>query len=104
MPVSTGTFTMTGAADNGAPFSGSEQGPAYPGEDFVTNAPTGLTFPTDLTGNTIVVSIEPSPDNSVAPFQLKPLVKETPAGAMPMEVINMDNTVSSTFPTGTVTR
>lgn len=103
-PVSSGTFTMVGTADNSAPFSGSEQGPAYPGEDFVQNAPAGLTFPTDLTGNTIVVSIEPSPDNSAAPFLLKPLVKETPADAMPMEVIDMDNVVSSTFPTGTVTR
>ena len=50
------------------------------------NAPLGLTFPVDLTGNTIVVSIEPPPDNSAAPFQLKPLVTETLAGAMPMEV------------------
>ena len=103
-PLSTGTFTMVGTADNSAPFSGTEQGPAYPGEDFVQNAPAGLTFPTDLTGKNIVISIEPSPDNSAAPFQLKPLVKETPAGAMPMQVIDMDNTVSSTFPTGTVTR
>jgi len=44
-PLSSGTFTMVDVADNNAPFSGSEQGPPFPGEDFVQNAPAGLTFP-----------------------------------------------------------
>lgn len=104
MPVSTGTFNMVDASDDDDMFSGSEPGPSYPGEDFINNAPAGKTFPTDLTGGMIVVSIEPSPDNNEAPFQLKPLVSETPADAMPLNPIDMNNTVSSTFPTGTITR
>jgi len=79
IPVSTGTFTNPAAADNFNGFSGTADGPNYPGEDFIENAPEGLTFPTDLTGATIVVSVEPDADNSPAPFALKPLVAEVPA-------------------------
>jgi len=71
-PVSTGTFSAVDQADNAAPFSGSVDGPPYPGEDFLENAPSGLTFPTDLSNSNIVISIEPVPDNSPAPFTLKP--------------------------------
>ena len=64
-PLTTGTFTgCRCAADEGAPFSGTNPGPSYPGEDFLVNAPSGLTFPTDLRGKTVVISIEPVPDNS----------------------------------------
>lgn len=45
-PVSTGTFTSASAADDSAPFSGATAGPPFPGEDFLQNAPSGLTFPT----------------------------------------------------------
>ena len=73
VPVSTGTFIDPAAADDAVLFS-SESGPPFPGEDFLENAPDGLTFPTDLRGATIVVSVEPYPDDSPAPFVLKPLV------------------------------
>ncbi len=79
-PVSTGRFTDGAAADNFNGFSGSAGGPNYPGEDFIQNAPDGLAFPTDLTGSTVVVSVEPDADNSPAPFALKPLVAEVPSG------------------------
>lgn len=101
-PVSTGTFTAVDMSDEAAPYSGSQAGPAYPGEDFVQNAPSGLTFPTDIQGGTAVISIEPYPDNSAAPFALKPLVKAIPDPAS--GVIEMDNNTSASFPSGTVTR
>lgn len=104
MPISTGTFTAVDVSDNASPYSGSQPGPPFPGEDFVMNAPSGLTFPTQLTGSPMVISIEPSPDNEAAPFQLKPLVAMTPADAMAMQSISLDNMVTSTFPAGTVTR
>ena len=77
-PVSTGTFTTATGSDDAAPYSGTNDAPPFPGEDFLNNQPEGLTFPTDLTGAMIVISIEPVPDNSPNPFTLKPL-----AGAVP---------------------
>lgn len=103
MPVSTGTFTTATGADTSASFSGASSGPAFPGEDFLMNAPSGLTFPTDLRGGLSVISIEPYPDNSATPFLLKPLVHTIPVNAAVHTVYNMNlNTVS--FPTGSFNR
>ena len=102
--------TDPAAADSNAsnpPFSPAG-GPPFPGEDFLLNAPTGFTFPVDLTtagtagGATVVVSIEPFPDDSAAPFTLKPLVKQIPTGTAAATVVNMTNEAAS-FPTGTAT-
>ena len=73
-PLSTGTFTVFNSADTSAPFSGPAGGPPVPGEDFFENAPNGETFPLDVRGRTVVISVEPVPDDSPAPFVLKPLV------------------------------
>lgn len=92
-PVSTGTFTDVNDFDDNAitsSFKGSAgDGPAFPGEDFLQNAPVGLTFPTDLRGTTIVISVEPSPDNSTSPFTLKPLAHAVPTDAADHATINM---------------
>lgn len=92
-PVSTGTFTSLDTADDNAAtstFKGDVgNGPAFPGEDFIQNAPAGLTFPTDLKGRTVVISVEPSPDNSAEPFTLKPLAHEVPTDAMNLTTIDM---------------
>ncbi|AUP81077.1 hypothetical protein C1H87_21115 [Flavivirga eckloniae] len=95
-PISTGTFTKVAATDDAAPFSGSVALPTpngadgfFPGEDFLENAPNGVTFPTDLKGATIVISIEPSPDDNPAPFTLKPLAHVVPANAADHTVISM---------------
>lgn len=103
-PVSTGTFTSLTGADNAAPFSGAEMAPPFPGEDFINNAPAGTTFPTDLANGTIVISIEPSPDNSPAPFVLKPLVGMVPAAVVNGTVYDMGNNATATNPTGSVSR
>ena len=74
-PLTTGTFNMFDMVDNGAPFSETMQaGPPVPGEDFFLNPPAGETFPLDVRNRTVVISIEPVPDNSPAPFAMKPLV------------------------------
>jgi hypothetical protein len=104
VPLSTGKFTMASGGDDAAPYSGASAGPPFPGEDFLLNAPAGLTFPVDLRGRTIVVSVEPVPDNSPAPFVLKPLVDVVPMGAMTHSPIDMDNNAAATNPTGTITR
>jgi len=82
IPVSSGRFTGVAAMDLDDPFSGTEGGPPFPGEDYLNNAPAGLAFPTDLSGGTAVISVEPSPDDSSAPFTLKPLIGSIAADAI----------------------
>ena len=101
-PVSTGRFSDPAGADLDAPFSGPNAGPPFPGEDFLVNAPAGLTFPTDLAGATAVISIEPVPDDSAAPFTLKPLVGAIPSDGTDHVTYSMDNKAAG-FPTGTAT-
>jgi Anti-sigma-K factor rskA, C-terminal len=104
VPVTTGKFTDPAIADEGAPFSGAMAGPPFPGEDFLMNAPAGMTFPTDLSGGKAVITIEPSPDNSAAPFgSLKPLVADIPAAATDHTNYDLTNNAAG-FPSGTVTR
>jgi hypothetical protein len=68
------------------------------------NAPAGLTFPTDLSEGVVVISIEPSPDNSPMPFAFKPLVGQVPANAEDHKTYDMMDNVGGSFPSGTVTR
>ena len=101
-PVTTGTFTSVTGADAAAPFSGPQPGPPFPGEDFLMNPPTGLSFPTNLAGATSVITVEPSPDDSPAPFTLKPLLGVIPSDATSGVAYSMGlNT--STFPVGVAT-
>jgi hypothetical protein len=103
IPVTTGKFNSVSAADQDAPFSGNMSGPPFPGEDFLMNAPSGLTFPTDLSGGIAVISIEPVPDNDSKPFLLKPLAGQIPSDAMDHVVYEISPNTSS-FPTGTAVR
>lgn len=103
IPVTTGTFTAASGSDGAAPFSGTAMAPPFPGEDFIMNAPAGTTFPTNLSGGLAVISVEPFPDNSPAPFLLKPLVGNIPSPAMDHVTYNM-NLNTTSFPTGTATR
>lgn len=106
-PVSTGVFSSPVGADENAatsPFKGTTgNGPGYPGEDYLIGSAAGVNFPTDLKGATVVISVEPSPDNSPAPFALKPLAHMVPADAMNHSVINMGAGPLATL-TGTVRR
>ena len=109
-PLSTGTFTNVAATDEMALYSGPEALPMpngadgfFPGEDFLESAPAGMTFPLDLKGKTIVVSVEPYPDNSPAPFALKPLAHMVPANAADHTPITMGAGPVQTL-TGSVSR
>lgn len=101
-PVTTGKFSMPTGADAAAPFSGPLQGPPFPGEDFIQNAPTGLTFPTNLAGGMSVITVEPMPDNSPEPFMLRPLSGNIPTDATDHQTYTMNRGTS--YPTGTVSR
>ncbi len=105
-PISTGTFTEFGVRDSGNGFSGTENnaGPPIPGEDFFNNAPTGETFPLDIRGRMVVISVEPVPDNSPAPFLLKPLVSSVATDAATAPITHDFGQNLGSLPTGTVTR
>ena len=77
-PISTGTFLSASGSDNFGGFSGPDPAPPFPGEDFIVNPPAGLTFPRDVSGYPVVISVEPFPDDSPAPFALKPLTGQVP--------------------------
>ena len=102
-PITSGRFTNTMAADLSAPFSGTMGAPPFPGEDYLLNAPVGFTFPTNLSGGMAVVSVEPEPDNSPAPFTLKPLVASIPTAALDHVTYNMTLNTGA-LPSGTITR
>ncbi|WP_196888743.1 anti-sigma factor [Aureivirga sp. CE67] len=108
-PLTTGTFTNVSATDEAAPFSGPVALPMpngengfFPGEDYLVNAPDGVTFPLDVRGKTVVITVEPFPDNDAKPFTLKPLVGT--AGEMIGGANLHDLELQNNFPTGTVTR
>jgi hypothetical protein len=102
VPVTTGTFSDIASMDGFNGFSSTMAGPPFPGEDFLQNAPSGLSFPTDLAGGTAVISVEPVPDNSANPFAIKPLVKGIPTDAVDHTVYDLD--VNMNLPQGTASR
>lgn len=99
-PITTGVFTAFGTADASAPYSGTQPGPPIPGEDFLNNTPTGETFPLDVRNRTVVISVEPVPDNSPAPFAIKPLTGTAGTDTAPTTYQFMANLAS--LPTGSV--
>lgn len=102
-PLTTGTFNVFDMVDNAAPFSEVMQpGPPVPGEDFFLNAPSGETFPLDIRNRTVVISVEPVPDNSPAPFAMKPLVGVSGMATAPA-VHNFGQNLGS-LPNGSVSR
>lgn len=107
VPISTGTFTMNNTADDNAGDANgfsetASNGPQIPGEDFFRNEPDGVTFPLDVRGKMVVISVEPFPDNSAAPFLLKPLVGTAGTDTAPATYTLELN--STSFPTGSVSR
>lgn len=102
-PLTTGVFTAFNTVDNSDIYSGTSQaGPPVPGEDFFMNEPIGETFPLDIRGRTVVISVEPVPDDSPAPFAMKPLVGV--AGNETAPAVHDFGLNLGSLPTGTVTR
>jgi len=103
VPVSSGKFDSTSGKDDFDGFSSTiADGPPFPGEDFLMNAPEGMEFPINLAGGAGVISIEPNPDNSPKPFVLKPLVGGIESDALDHVTYSMDQNLK--FPVGTATR
>lgn len=108
-PISTGRFTEPMGRDSHSDYSGNEDGPPFPGEDLLRNAPMGVDFPADLAdGNsTVVVSVEPDMEGmdptGPKPFAIKPLVGGVPNDAADHASYDLEPNAETT-PTGSVTR
>ena len=101
--ITTGVFNSFNTMDSFSGFSQTLQsGPPVPGEDFFLNAPAGETFPLDVRGRTVVISVEPVPDDSPAPFAMKPLVGTAGQETAPANY-NFGKNLAS-LPTGSVSR
>ena len=96
-PVSTGTFLSVDApdSDEAGPAAGPDGAPPFPGQDFISPA-------MDVVGGAVVISVEPSPDNSPAPFFFKPLVDMTAEDVGPGVAQGMSNLAAEGLPTGSM--
>ena len=104
-PLSTGKFSSPIGADDFSGFSAlDEETPDFPGEDFLINATDGFDFPAELLGSKIVISVEPIPENSPAPFLLKPLVADVSPTAEIHQSHDMENNALANNPVGVVVR
>lgn len=71
-PLTTGKFVNASGVDESSPYSGNEEAPKFPGEDFVANLPAGIDG--DTTGKKVVISIEPDfTTDPNSPFFIKPI-------------------------------
>jgi hypothetical protein len=103
--ISTGKFFIPNASDDSSRYGGTLPGPTVPGEDFLRNAPADLTFPTDLSGTQVFITMEPWQQWDVAPdepFFLRILEAEIPSGANPNIVYAMTS-LFNRLPGGTAT-
>jgi hypothetical protein len=107
-PLTSGRFSDPSGADDFDGFSGEMDGPPFPGEDYLQNAPSGVDFPPELAdgGSKVVVSVEPDIDGTDptggAPFSIKPLVGAVPADAADHTRYDLQQNLD-TVPTGTAT-
>ena len=101
--VAGGKFSDTFAPDDAAPYSGPEDAPPLVGEDFLINAPAGLTFPVDLRGTETFISVEPVPDPSPDSSGIVPLSGIVPVDAEDHNALSVENVSDSRLPTATIT-
>lgn len=101
MPITMGRFETADSGDFANPWSGPlhSEAPEVPGEDFLANAPAGFTFPVNLSGSQLLVTLEAIYMDLVEPSQLVVL-----SGTLPTvvggEIIQLTNRTAN-FPTGT---
>ena len=98
-----GKFTDPFAPDQAAPYSGPTEAPPLVGEDFLLNAPEGLTFPFDLRGTEVFISVEPVPDPSELSSGIVPLSGIVPDDAIDHTHYPVENVSDSRLPSATVT-
>jgi hypothetical protein len=95
--ISTGVFKNPGAPDSNY-FIGSGAGYKFPGEDFLNNPPEGFTFPMDLKGLRVYITLQPKFDLA-SPFGFKLFEAVVPSDAVPGSV-NEFQTINLSVPSG----
>ena len=98
--LSIGEFKTDAGNDGGNPYVGANPMPAYPGEDFLLNAPTGFTFPLDLAGQEVMISVEPIGYAKNKPFPLFLLKGAIPNPGNNTTSFSLENNYIN-FPLGT---
>ena len=100
MPISTGRFRDPAAMDSdgaGGSIAGPEEFPPFPGQDYINPA-------RDLTSDHVaVISVEPEPDDSPSPFQLKPLATMIADGVGAENIQTLENGIAANTISGTAT-
>ena len=101
VPVSTGMFLSSAGADQSATYYNSAQGSyPFPGEDFLTNPPDGLSFPVDLSGKDVYITLQPPiPENCPAPYSARIFTATIPPDAQRMTIYDLENQAGS-LPSG----
>ena len=102
--LSTGKFTDVEDEDGNDDYSGSYTNPNFPGEDFLEDAPDGVTFPLDLKGASLLITLEPYSDWDIepdAPFFVKLLEADIPTDAASLTSYYMTSVAN--LPTGSAT-
>ncbi|MBD3224101.1 MAG: hypothetical protein GF313_05190 [Caldithrix sp.] len=90
--LSLGKFTNPAASDMSAVYSGTAAGFPFPGEDFLQNAPDGISFPLDLSGLEVFVTLQPPyPVYSNNPATFIPLKTAIPSNPQAEQVYQLDN-------------
>ena len=107
-PLSTGRFATAAGSDFAAPYSGVNDAPPFPGEDFLVNLPASIALPVDLADGSSVIVLSVEPDlagvdpTGDAPFSIKPLVANVASGLADYTLTVLGQNLSS-VPTGTAT-
>ena len=86
--LSTGRFIDPEASDDFSGDSGTVRTPGVPGEDFLFNAPAGVTFPWVLAqGDSVAVTLEPEPDPTPGQFRTRMLQAHFQADPSPFALL-----------------
>lgn len=97
--LSTGRFTSNTSSDSNV-YSFPD-GPQFPGEDFLINPPTGVSFPFNLNNAKVSITVEPEPDDTADPSGMVVLTAQLPATVVGGSVHTLVST-ESTLPTATI--
>ncbi len=105
LELSAGRFVVANEPDSSAIYSGALAGPLFPGEDFLANPPAGLTFPPNLSGAVVTITMEPWGELDLEPgipFFLRILEAQVPADATALTPYDLVP-LAGQLPTGTAT-
>lgn len=98
----TGEFKLAAGNDAQNLYVGTNPMPAFPGEDFLQNDTLGVTYPIDLAGQEVMISVEPNGFNGYnknKPFPLFILSGSVPGSVSNTTSTSLQNNFTN-FPSG----